>query len=630
MGGTFTNAAVPLTNGLFTVSLDFGNQFPGADRWLEIGVRTNGGGGAFTTLSPRQMVTPIPYSITAGNVTGPVAASQVSGTIPLAQLPAAVVTNGASGLSLSGVFSGNGANLAGVQAVNALQDTAEAIAFANANGISDLATRAALVGMENELKAFNVWSNVTDIFPLYARFHPLSGNTFLGRTFTNRDFTVGSFGVSSWPSPIKVAIPSQTNGTVVIVWQYPLSTPYLFELHPVAGLANETTHDEFLYAAYLNSYEHLLSVTNSVIQSSYANDAAWPAYGAAGWSVDGGDGKAEFNLIQRVDFASFNTNGNLQFYRNGMRGMVGGGTPDFTNHVIFRNAFNEIVIGGDPLGVTTSPCLASIAAVFVLNTEVNSNLAFAVTRAARWLDPRKKNLIFVGDSLTVPTYTNSFDYYLSQNPRFSDYYFYNLAGSGQSALTYDTLNDNGGIGRITNALNMLSGIGCVSESELLYCLGVNDLGIQGSSPSTTWYHITNFTSAVPSDMNVRIGTIAAVSTNQTLFNSFGTTAFTINSNAAVLNAIILANSYRFGAGVFDKASLFNQANLATNSGFTYDGVHLNDTNGYQLQIQIAALIANNNQGGLLGGTGGGLTTNVTIGNSTFFITNGLIMRITTP
>ena len=29
-------------------------------------------------------------------------------------------------------------------------------------------------------------------------------------------------------------------------------------------------------------------------------------------------------------------------------------------------------------------------------------------------------------------------------------------------------------------------------------------------------------------------------------------------------------------------------------------------------------------------TGGGLTTNVTIGNSTFFITNGLIMRITTP
>ncbi|HNI61280.1 MAG TPA: hypothetical protein PKW11_15155, partial [Pseudomonadota bacterium] len=39
-----THNNVAVTNGLFTVTLDFGNQFPGADRWLEIGVRTNGGG----------------------------------------------------------------------------------------------------------------------------------------------------------------------------------------------------------------------------------------------------------------------------------------------------------------------------------------------------------------------------------------------------------------------------------------------------------------------------------------------------------------------------------------------------------------------------------------------------------
>src|ERR1035438_307469 len=66
-GNLLTNSATAVSNGLFTVTLDFGNQFPGAGRWLEIGVRTNGGGGFFT-LSPRQALTPAPYAITAGSV----------------------------------------------------------------------------------------------------------------------------------------------------------------------------------------------------------------------------------------------------------------------------------------------------------------------------------------------------------------------------------------------------------------------------------------------------------------------------------------------------------------------------------------------------------------------------------
>ena len=40
-GGSFF--AHPVSNGLFTVTLDFQNAFPGADRWLEIAVKTNGG-----------------------------------------------------------------------------------------------------------------------------------------------------------------------------------------------------------------------------------------------------------------------------------------------------------------------------------------------------------------------------------------------------------------------------------------------------------------------------------------------------------------------------------------------------------------------------------------------------------
>jgi hypothetical protein len=73
VGGTQTNAAVPVSNGLFTVVLDFGaGVFTGPPRWLEIGVRP-AGSGAFTTLTPRQPITPAPYAIfaaTASNVVG--------------------------------------------------------------------------------------------------------------------------------------------------------------------------------------------------------------------------------------------------------------------------------------------------------------------------------------------------------------------------------------------------------------------------------------------------------------------------------------------------------------------------------------------------------------------------------
>jgi len=65
-GAALTNAPVAVNNGLFSVILDFGPNFSGADRWLEIGVRTNGGS-SFDTLAPRQSILPAPYAIYASN-----------------------------------------------------------------------------------------------------------------------------------------------------------------------------------------------------------------------------------------------------------------------------------------------------------------------------------------------------------------------------------------------------------------------------------------------------------------------------------------------------------------------------------------------------------------------------------
>jgi len=98
---------VPVTNGVFTVQLDFGSLvWPGTDRFLEVSVRPFGYGGPYTILSPRQPITPTPYSIhtlfatSADNLSTvcvncvqdsqikAVTGSKVTGAIPVAAVPA--------------------------------------------------------------------------------------------------------------------------------------------------------------------------------------------------------------------------------------------------------------------------------------------------------------------------------------------------------------------------------------------------------------------------------------------------------------------------------------------------------------------------------------------------------------
>lgn len=65
-GTTQTVTGVAVANGIFTVKLNFGAQFTGAARFLEIHVRPTGPG-AYTTLAPRQSLTSSPYSIRSSN-----------------------------------------------------------------------------------------------------------------------------------------------------------------------------------------------------------------------------------------------------------------------------------------------------------------------------------------------------------------------------------------------------------------------------------------------------------------------------------------------------------------------------------------------------------------------------------
>ena len=134
IGGTQIGAgqtlnSVAVSNGVFTVPLDFGaNSFPGADRFLEIGARPSGAG-AFALLTPRQQVTSSPYAVRSANAASAnalssscvgcitstqiatVDASKLTGTIPIAVIPsgdASYIQNSTSVQPASFNIGGNG------------------------------------------------------------------------------------------------------------------------------------------------------------------------------------------------------------------------------------------------------------------------------------------------------------------------------------------------------------------------------------------------------------------------------------------------------------------------------------------------------------------------------------------
>ncbi len=106
IGSTITNSNVAVTNGIFTVRLDFGaSALPGANRFLEVGMRRISSD-PYTVLAPRQQVTSAPYAIRSANSIvadqlstacvgcvqdaqiKAVAGSKVTGTLPASSIPA--------------------------------------------------------------------------------------------------------------------------------------------------------------------------------------------------------------------------------------------------------------------------------------------------------------------------------------------------------------------------------------------------------------------------------------------------------------------------------------------------------------------------------------------------------------
>lgn len=115
VGGTINLSPVLVSNGVFTVALDFGAAaFDGNSRWLQIAVRSFGDTNQHTVLAPRQFLASTPYSVraihaadaaTAASATAlsaPLPATNISGILPDARL-----SNNIPRLNLNAVFLGS-------------------------------------------------------------------------------------------------------------------------------------------------------------------------------------------------------------------------------------------------------------------------------------------------------------------------------------------------------------------------------------------------------------------------------------------------------------------------------------------------------------------------------------------
>jgi hypothetical protein len=83
IGTPQTLTGVIVSKGVFTAELDFGNVFPGANRYLEIRVKKPGDE-SYTTLDPRQLINSVPYavrSLNAANVESATAGNSVVNAI---------------------------------------------------------------------------------------------------------------------------------------------------------------------------------------------------------------------------------------------------------------------------------------------------------------------------------------------------------------------------------------------------------------------------------------------------------------------------------------------------------------------------------------------------------------------
>jgi len=133
---TIQRPGVLVTNGIFSASLDFGANFPGAARFLEIAVKPPGSANPPTVLAPRQPISSVPYAIRSLNS----ANTENVGSLLSATVASAtqLVNNSTSANTPNALIRRDGSGNFSANIVNATQYNIGAIRILSADGINNI------------------------------------------------------------------------------------------------------------------------------------------------------------------------------------------------------------------------------------------------------------------------------------------------------------------------------------------------------------------------------------------------------------------------------------------------------------------------------------------------------------
>jgi hypothetical protein len=336
-GTTLLTNAVPVTNGLFMLALDFGpGIFNGSNYWLDIGVRTNGAG-SYSDLSPLQPLTPAPYAIFAENA---VNAGLAAGTYTNA-----VTLNNPSN-NISGTFTGNGSSVSNVNALSLNGLAAGAFWQLGGNNVAG----GQFIGSTNN-QPVELWANQLRAFRLEPDTNSFGAPNVVGGAPNNYvdpgiyGATIAGGGVLNY-GPTNAYEPGPGSNHVSASWG------------TISGGRRNTVgadhsvvaggHDNLIQASASASaigggdFNNIASnATNAVIAGGYANSIASPA----AYSTIGGGYQ---NMIQAISF-----NNNIGGYNSTIAGglnntigspydTIGGGSY----HSIGTNSNSGFIGGG--------------------------------------------------------------------------------------------------------------------------------------------------------------------------------------------------------------------------------------------------------------------------------------------